>query len=125
MEELGLSCTNENARSMLSYNNKKQSMIGEIKYVTLVLCAHPKIHTTLNIQVIDMPVNNYSIILGRDWQALTSGYFSLDGSHLSIPKDGKNVIVLREDRISPYIEKVPQLNVNYIEEILGVYSIFI
>jgi hypothetical protein len=66
MEELGLSCTNENARSMLSYNNQQQSMIDEIKYVTLVLCAHPEIRTTLNIQVIDMPVSNYSIILGRD-----------------------------------------------------------
>jgi hypothetical protein len=124
MEELGLSCTNENVRSMLSYNNQQQSTIGEIKYVTLVLCAHPEIHTTLNIQVIDMHVSNYSIILGRDWQALMGGYLSLDGSHLSIPKDGKNIIVLREDRISPYIEKFPQLNVNYVEESLGVYSIF-
>ena len=49
---------------------------------------------------------------------------SLDGSHLSIPKDGKNIIVLRENRISPYIEKIPQLNVNYVEESMDVYSIF-
>jgi hypothetical protein len=49
MEELGLSCTNENARSMLSYNSLKQMTIGEIKYVTLVLCAHLEIRTTLNI----------------------------------------------------------------------------
>jgi hypothetical protein len=41
MEELGLSCTNENARSMLSYNILQQTTIGEIKDVTLVLCAHP------------------------------------------------------------------------------------
>jgi hypothetical protein len=52
-----------------------------------------------------MHVSNYSIILGRDWQDLTGGYLSLDGSHLSIPKNGKNIIVLREGRISPYIEK--------------------
>jgi hypothetical protein len=58
MEELGLSCTNENARSMLSYNSLQQTTIGEIKDVTLVLCAHPKIRTTLSIQVIDMPVRN-------------------------------------------------------------------
>jgi hypothetical protein len=31
MEELGLSCTNENTRSMLSYNNQQQSTISEIK----------------------------------------------------------------------------------------------
>ena len=36
----------------------------------------------------------------------------------------KNIIVLREGRISPYIESVPQPNVNYIKEDLGVYSIF-
>jgi hypothetical protein len=66
MEEIGLSCTNENSRSMLSYNSLQQSTIGEIKDVTLVLCAHPEIRTTINIQVIDMPVINYSIILGRD-----------------------------------------------------------
>jgi ribonuclease HI len=124
MEELGLSCTNENARSMLSYNSLQQTTIGEIKDVTLVLCAHPEIRTTLSIQVIDMPVRNYSIILGRDWQALTGGYLSLDGTHLSIPRNGKNIIVLREGRISPYIENVLQPSVNYIEEDLGVYSIF-
>jgi hypothetical protein len=67
MEEIRFSFTNENVRSMLSYNSLQQLTIGEIKYVTLVLCAHIKIRTTLNIQVIDMPVSNYSIISGRDW----------------------------------------------------------
>ena len=56
MEELGLSCTNENMRSMLYYNSLKQMTIGEIKYVMLDLCAHPKIRTTLSIHVIDMPI---------------------------------------------------------------------
>jgi hypothetical protein len=95
MEELGLSCTNENSRSMLSYNNKQQTMISEIKDVTLVLCVHPEIRTMLNIQVIKMPINNYSIILGRYCQDLIGGYLSLDGSRLSIPKNGKNIIFLR------------------------------
>jgi hypothetical protein len=116
MEEIGFSCTKENARSMLSYNSLQQTTIGEIKDVTLVLCAHPEIRSTLNIQVIDLPVSNYLIILGRYCQALTGGYLSLDGTHLSIPQNGKNIIVLREGRISPYIESVPQPNVNYIEE---------
>jgi hypothetical protein len=120
MEELDLSCTNENYRSMVSYNNLQQSIIGEIKDVNLVLCAHLEIRTTLNIQVIDMPVSNYSIILGRDWKALTGGYLSLDGTHLSILQNGKNIIFLREGRISPYIESIPQPNVNYVKEDLGV-----
>ena len=42
-----------------------------------------------------------------------------------MPRNGKNIIVLREGRISPYIESVPQSSVNYIEEDLGVYSIFV
>jgi hypothetical protein len=109
---------------MLSYNSLQQTTIGDIKDVTLVLCTHPGIRTTLNIQVIDIPVSNYSIILGRDWKSLTGGYLSLDETHLSIPLNGKNIIVLREGRISPYIENVPQSSVNYIEEDLGVYSIF-
>jgi hypothetical protein len=125
MEEIGLSCTNENARSMLSYINLQQTTIGEIKDVTLVLCAHPKIRTTVSIQVIDMLVSNYSIILGRDWKDLTGGYLSLNETHLFVPRNGKNIIVLREGMISPYIESVPQPNVNYIEADLGVYSIFI
>jgi hypothetical protein len=122
MEELGLSCTNENSRSMLSYNNMQQSTIGEIKDVTLVLCVHPEIRTTLDIQLIDMHVSNYSIILGRDWKALIGGYLSLNGTHLSVTRNRKNIIVLREGIISPYIESVPQPNVNYLEEYLGVYS---
>jgi hypothetical protein len=124
MEELGLSCTNENTRIILSYNSLQPTTIGEIKYVTLVLCAHPEIRTTLSIQVIHMPVRNHSIILGRYWKSLTGGYLSIDGTHLSLPRNGKNIIVLREGRISPYIESFPQPNVNYIEEDLGVHSIF-
>jgi hypothetical protein len=124
MKELGLSCTNENARSMISYNSLQQTTIGEITDVTLVLCAHPKIRTTLSIQVIDMLVRNYSIILGRYWKFVIGGYLSLDRTHLSMPQNGKNIIVLREGRISPYIESVTQSSVNYIEEDLGVYSIF-
>jgi hypothetical protein len=91
MEELGLSCINENTRSILSYNSLQQLTIGKIKDVTLVLCMHPEIRTTLNIQVIDMSVSNYSIILGRYWKALMGGYLSLDGTHLSVPQNGKTL----------------------------------
>ena len=52
------------------------------------------------------------------------GYLLLDTTHLFVPWNGKNIIVLKEGRISPYIESIPQPNVNYIEEDLGVYSIF-
>ena len=60
------------------------------------MCSHPEIHTTCNLQVMDMNVSNYSIILGRDWQALTGGYYSMDGSHIIVPKGTKNIIIYRE-----------------------------
>jgi hypothetical protein len=44
---------------------------------------------------------------------------------LFVPQNRNNIIVLKEGRISPYIESVPQINVNYLEEDLGVYSIFV
>jgi hypothetical protein len=49
MEEIGLYCTNENARIMLSYNSLQQTTTGEIKDTTLVFCVHPKLRKTLNI----------------------------------------------------------------------------
>jgi hypothetical protein len=54
-----------------------------------------------------MPVRNYLIILGRYWQDLMGGYLSLDETHLFVPRNGKNIIVLIEGTNSPYIESVP------------------
>jgi hypothetical protein len=34
---------------------------------------------------------------------------------MSIPKNGKSIVVLREGRISPYIERVSQPRVNFVE----------
>jgi hypothetical protein len=39
----------------------------------------------------------------------------MNGTHMSLPKVGKNIIVLREGWVSPYIESVPQPHVNFIE----------
>jgi len=86
MEELGLSCTNENSKSMLSYNSKQQPTIIEIKDVTLFLCVHSKIRTTCNIQVSDILVRNYSIILERDWEELTVDTFHYMGHICRFPR---------------------------------------
>jgi hypothetical protein len=85
---------------------------------------HPEIRTTLNIHVIDMPVSNYSIILGKDWKALIGGYLSLEETHLSVPQNGKKIIVLREGTISPYIEIIPQPNVKYLGGPKSVFHLF-
>jgi hypothetical protein len=44
---------------------------------------------------------------------------------MSLHKNGNKIIVLMERRISLYIEILPQPHVNYVEENLGVYSIFL
>jgi len=44
---------------------------------------------------------------------------------MSLPKVGNNIIFLPGGCISPYIESVPQPRVNFIEEDIGVYSIFL
>ena len=88
------------------------------------MCSHPEIRTTCNIQVIDMGVSNYSIIMGRDWQAWTKGYYSMDGTNIIIPQGPKNIIVYREEIIVSYIENIPQPLVNHMEDDLDIYSIF-
>ena len=116
MEGLGLSCTNENPRNMPTSNKQKKPTMGEIKDVTLVMCSHPEIRMNCKIQVIDMVVSNYSFILGRDWQSLIGGYYSMDGTHIIIPKGPKNIIVYKEERIVPYIENLPHPSINFIED---------
>ena len=73
MDDLGLTCTNEILKPILTFNKKKQPTIGEIKDFTLVMCPHPKIRASCNIQVLKMGVSNYSIILGREWESLIGG----------------------------------------------------
>ena len=70
-----------------------------------------KMFIKLNIQVMDMGVSNYSIILGRDWQVLTGGYLYMDGTHMIIPKGPNNIIVNREgsDKIT-YASQAPSIN---------------
>ena len=52
------------------------------------------------------------------------GYYSMDGTHIIIPMGPKSIIVYREERIVPYIENLLNPFVNFIEDDLGIYSIF-
>lgn len=63
MEQLGLTCTSE-ARNMLTFNKNIQPAIGQIKDLTLTLFAHPEVKETCNFPVVDMDVENFSMILG-------------------------------------------------------------
>lgn len=71
-----------------------------------------------------MGVHNYSITLGRDLQSHIGGYYSRDGTHIIIPHGPKSTIVYIEDRLVPYIENLPELSINHIEDDLRIYSIF-
>jgi hypothetical protein len=72
MEQLGISCTNE-VINLFTFNKKDQKVIGQIKRLTMLMCAHPDIHTTCTFLVGDMEVRNYSNILGCQCQHLTGG----------------------------------------------------
>ena len=63
--------------------------------------------------------------MGREQKSLTCGYMPMDGTPLSLLKVGKNIIILQGGWISPYIVSFYWPYVNYIEEDIGVYSIFL
>jgi hypothetical protein len=47
------------------------------------------------------------MILRHEWQQLTDSYLSLDGSHMLLPLDHENIIILREPTTIPCIESIP------------------
>jgi len=83
MELLNLSC-NEGTNSKLMFNKMVQPTIGQIKYLTIFMCAHPWGYK-INFEVVDMDVENYYIILGWEWKPRTSGYNNLYGTHMMFP----------------------------------------
>ena len=76
MEELGLSCSNENTQNMLSFNKQKNTIVVEIKDVTLVMCSHLEIRTTCNIPFFLLLLANMEpTILFTDYNMYTSWPF--------------------------------------------------
>jgi len=64
------------------------------------------------------------MILGQEWKYLTGGYLSLDGSHITISHNRKNIIILRELGTMPYVKNVPGLEIIFSETGLDNYSVF-
>jgi len=56
---------------------------------------------------------------------LIGGYIYLDESHMSLPENGNNMNVIKEGWILSYTKSHPESHINYIEEDLGLYSIFL
>lgn len=54
-----------------------------------------------------MLVSNYFIILGRASQVHIGGHLSLDGTHMTISKGAKNIIIYREGWITPFVKGLP------------------
>lgn len=92
MQQLFITCTGE-ARNMLTFNKKVQPTIGQIKELMLTLFASLEVKTTCNFLIADMEVGNFSMILGHKWQYLTSGYLSLNRSHITISDNCINIII--------------------------------
>ena len=59
-------------------------LIGEMKYVLIILSANPRVRQFIDIMVVDIP-EAYSLILIRDWSTNLNGYFATDWSHMWLP----------------------------------------
>lgn len=84
-------------------------------------------YITMPIQKSELPVTyKLSICQSQiiDSYSVQIGYLSLGGIDITIPKNSKNIIILKEGRISPIIKGLPQPHINYIEQEMGLYSLF-
>ena len=62
-------------------------VVGELKYVMIIIATHPKFGQVIKIIVVDIP-EAYGLLLSRDWSEKINGYFSTDLSHLWLPLKG-------------------------------------
>lgn len=81
---------------MLTFNKKIQPTISQIKYLTLTMGSHPEVKTTCNFLVAYVEIRNFSMILGCERQHITSAYLSLFGTHMIVPHNHKDFIIMRE-----------------------------
>ena len=63
-------------------------VIGELKDVLFYLSSNPKVHQTINIIVLNI-LEEYGVILSRDYPTKLNGYFAIDWSHLWLPYKGQ------------------------------------
>jgi len=63
--------------------------MGELKDVLIKFYFHPSIHEVIDIYIVDIP-ELYGNILIRDWLTQLRGYFSIDWSHMLIPRKSQN-----------------------------------
>ena len=62
--------------------------MGELKDVIIRLASDPSIHQIVDIYVVEI-IESYGILISRYWSTQLGGYFSIDWSHLLIPKKGQ------------------------------------
>ena len=62
-------------------------VIGELKYVMIMMDTHPKFIQVIDIIVIDIP-EAYELLLSRYWSKKLNGYFTSDWDHLWFPLKG-------------------------------------
>ena len=73
---------------IIQLDRSNVKVVGELKYVLILLSSKSKVHQTIDIIVVDIP-EAYGMVHSRDWSAKLNGYFVTDWSHLWIPYKGQ------------------------------------
>jgi hypothetical protein len=109
---------------IIQLDRTQVKVIGEQKNVLIRMSSNPKIHQTIDIIVVDI-LDNYGMILSRDWSTMLNVYFSTDWSHLWLPyNDRLNQIKIDKERYMKHM--VTDLNdpnepVVFFNSVLGNY----
>jgi len=63
---------------------------NELNDVLILLSSDTRVHCVIYIVVVDI-LEDYAIVLSRDWSKNIQGYFSIDWSHLWLPTNEKMI----------------------------------
>ena len=86
-------------------------VLGELKDVLISLSSNYKVRQTSDIIVVDI-LEEYGVILSRDWLAKLNEYFATDWTHLWLPYKGhpNKIKVEREHYIKHTATDINDLN---------------
>jgi hypothetical protein len=73
---------------IIQFDRTKVKVIRELKKVFIRMSSNQKFHQMIDIMVVDV-LDNYGMLLSRDWSTMLNEYFATELSHLWLPYNGK------------------------------------
>jgi hypothetical protein len=83
-------------KNVIQLDRTQVKVIGERKYVMIIIATHPKFVQVIDIIIVDIP-EAYGLLLSRDWSEKLNRYFSTNWAHLWLPLKG-HTNMIRIDR---------------------------